>query len=72
MALRRGLSANHQMLAIVPSVTAVAATGLTTLREPLLAMAAPYPASLGGGRGRDLIWGLQDQTLARSDRSSLY
>ena len=30
-ALRRGFSANHQMLAIVPSVTAAAATGLTTL-----------------------------------------
>ena len=44
LALRRGLSANHQMLAIVPSVTAAAATGLTTLRAPLLAMAAPYPA----------------------------
>ena len=27
------------MLAIVPSVTAVAATGLTTLRAPLLGMA---------------------------------
>ena len=32
LALRRGFSANHQMLAIVPSVTAAAATGLTTLR----------------------------------------
>ncbi len=43
--LRRGLSANHQMLAMVPSVTAAAATGLTTLRAPLLAMRGDYRAA---------------------------
>ena len=38
LAWRRGLSANHQMLAIVPNVTAAAATGLTTFLAPLFGM----------------------------------
>jgi hypothetical protein len=41
LALRRGLRANHQMLAIVPNVTAAAATGFTTLRPPLFGMGRP-------------------------------
>ena len=41
LGLRRGLRANHQMLAMVPSVTAAAATGLTTLRAPLFGMGRP-------------------------------
>jgi hypothetical protein len=36
--LRRGLRANHQMLAIVPTMPTVAATGLTTFRAPLFGM----------------------------------
>ena len=38
------------MLAIVPNVTAAAATGFTTLRAPLFGMAArPYPAAPATG-----------------------
>ena len=71
------------MLAIVPSVTAAAATGLTTLRPPLFAMAGTLPGEPGDDPGprRDVIWGLQrlptaggradGQTVARTDRSSM-
>ena len=38
LAFRRGFSANHQMLAIVPRMPTVAATGLTTFRAPLFGM----------------------------------
>ena len=40
LAFRRGLRANHQMLAIVPRMPTVAATGLTTFRAPVFAMGA--------------------------------
>ena len=47
LALRRGLSANHQMLAIVPSTPTAAATGFTTLRPLLSAMCETLPCRLG-------------------------
>ena len=56
LAWRRGLRANHQMLAIVPSVTAAAATGLTTFLASLLGMGEDLtgrgPRRAGRGRGR--------------------
>jgi len=38
LAFRRGFSANHQILAIVPRTPTVAATGFTTFRAPLFGM----------------------------------
>ena len=49
LAFRRGLSANHQMLAIVPTMPTVAATGFTTFRAPLFAIPRLYLARLEAG-----------------------